>query len=98
MFAVFKSGGHQYRAKSGDKISVDFIKGNVGDEIKIDQVLMVGEGDKANYGSPLVKGATITAKIAEQGRGPKILVFKYKRRKNYKKNARAQTRFYNTRN
>ena len=85
MFAVVQSGGHQYRVKAGDKIIVDRIEGSVGDKIKLDKVLATGDGSKFNWGAPLLSGATVEAKIAVQDRADKILVFKYRRRKNSKK-------------
>lgn len=85
MFAVIKSGGHQYRVKAGDTVTLDLLEGNVGDTVKFENVLMVTDGDKTNCGAPLVKGATVVGKITDQFRSPKILVLKYKRRKNHKK-------------
>src|SRR5690606_21254430 len=85
MFAVFKAGGHQYRAKAGDVITIDQLEGKVGDTVKFENVLMVTNGDKTNVGAPSLKGASVVAKITEQSRAPKILILKYKRRKNHKK-------------
>ena len=83
MYAIFKSGCRQYKAAKGDQIKVDFISGKAGDKVNLDQVLMVG-GQKPVFGSPTVKGAKVSAVIKEQTFNDKILVFKYKRRKNYK--------------
>ena len=87
MYAVIKTGGKQYRVGNGDVIKVERLAGEVGQKIAFDQVLMVGgEGDGAvQIGSPLVVGAQVTAEVLEQARAPKIIVFKKKRRKNYRR-------------
>jgi large subunit ribosomal protein L21 len=85
MYAVIKAGGHQYRVAQGDQITIDRIDGNVGDKLKFDQVLMLGSDNNQNIGTPMVAGASVEAVIKEQTRGEKILVFKYRRRKNSKK-------------
>ncbi|MEZ4743603.1 MAG: 50S ribosomal protein L21 [Bdellovibrionota bacterium] len=85
MYAVIKAGGHQYRVKEGDSLTIDKVEGTAGDKITFDQVLMVG-GNKPVLGKPLVSGASVEATIEEQIKNPKIIVFKYKRRKNYKRN------------
>lgn len=84
-YAVVKSGGHQYRVSEGTQVRVDFIPGNVGDKVKIDQVLLVGAGASIKVGAPLLAGATVEATIKEQTRNAKIIVFHFKRRKNSKK-------------
>ena len=84
MYAVIKTGAHQYRVSQGDVIDVDKLPGAEGDKISFDQVMMIG-GKKVSLGAPLVKGAKVEATIKQQFREDKILVFKYKRRKNYKK-------------
>ena len=85
MYAVIKAGGHQYRVKEGESLTIDKIEGSAGDKITFDKVLMVG-GSTTVLGQPLVSGASVEATIKEQTRNPKIIVFKYKRRKNYKRN------------
>lgn len=85
MYAVIKTGGKQYRVASGDKLHVEKLEGNPGDSIKFDQVLLVGGGDDTKVGQPTVDGATVEAKILSQDRGKKIIVFKMKRRKNYRR-------------
>ena len=85
MYAVLKTGGKQYRVAKGDVIKVEKLDGEAGGKITLDQILMVGEGDKTTVGSPLVKGAKVTAEILGQDRGPKIIVFKKKRRQNYRR-------------
>jgi large subunit ribosomal protein L21 len=82
MYAVIKTGGKQYRVSKGDKIFVEKLPGNVGDAVSFDQVLLVG-GDAIKIGKPLVSGAKVEAKILEHGRGEKIIIFKFRRRKNY---------------
>ena len=83
MFAVIKAGAHQYKVSKGESVTIDLIKGNVGDAVTLDQVMMVG-GEKTLVGTPLVAGAKVQGVIKNQGFGDKITVFHYKRRKNYK--------------
>ncbi|NWG31150.1 MAG: 50S ribosomal protein L21 [Rhodocyclaceae bacterium] len=85
MYAVIKTGGKQYRVVAGEKIKVEQIPADVGTEISLDQVLMVGKGDSVKVGNPLVSGATVTAKVVSHGRHPKIKIFKMRRRKHYQK-------------
>jgi large subunit ribosomal protein L21 len=85
MYAVIKTGGKQYRVEAGEKIKVEQIPANVGAEISLDQVLMVGAGESVKVGNPLVPGATVTAKVISQGRHPKVKIFKLRRRKHYQK-------------
>jgi large subunit ribosomal protein L21 len=85
MYAVIKTGGKQYRVTAGEKIKVEQIPADVGAEISLDQVLMVGAGDTVKIGAPLLPGFTITAKVISQGRHPKINIFKMRRRKHYQK-------------
>ena len=84
MYAVIKTGGKQYRVSQGDKLRVEKLPGNVGDAVTFDQVLMVG-GDSLKLGKPLVGGAKVEAKITAQGLGKKLVVFKFRRRKNYRR-------------
>ncbi|MCX7815807.1 MULTISPECIES: 50S ribosomal protein L21 [Tepidimonas] len=85
MYAVIKTGGKQYRVAAGEKIKVEQIAADVGQEIVIDQVLAVGNGADIRVGTPLVSGATVTAKVVAHGRGPKVRIFKLRRRKHYQK-------------
>ncbi|WIM05251.1 MAG: 50S ribosomal protein L21 [Candidatus Nitricoxidivorans perseverans] len=89
MYAVIKTGGKQYRVAAGEKIKVEQIPAEVGAEITLDQVLMVGGvgegGESVKIGSPLVAGASVTAKIIAQGRHDKVKIFKMRRRKHYQK-------------
>jgi len=80
MFAVIRSGGKQYKVSADEVLSVDRLVGDVGAKVKLD-VLMLG-GDKPKSGTPLVAGASVEAEIVEHGRGPKVVAFKKKRRKN----------------
>ncbi|HHH31268.1 MAG TPA: 50S ribosomal protein L21 [Polyangiaceae bacterium] len=85
MYAVIKTGGKQYRVAEGDTLQVEKLQGEPGDEISFDQVLLVGGGDATKVGTPTVEGATVKAQITAQNRGKKIVVFKMKRRKNYRR-------------
>lgn len=84
MYAVVKAGTRQFKVQEGETLVVDRVPGSAGDAYVFDQVLMIG-GDKVSVGAPLVAGAKVSATIKSQGKGEKIMVFKYKRRKNYKK-------------
>ncbi|HEY6460897.1 MAG TPA: 50S ribosomal protein L21, partial [Polyangiaceae bacterium] len=84
MYAVFKTGGKQYRVAQGDQLRVEKLPGSVGDAVTFDQVLLVG-GDALKLGKPLVGGAKVEAKIVGQGLGKKLIVFKFRRRKNYRR-------------
>jgi large subunit ribosomal protein L21 len=81
MYAVIKTGGKQYRVAPNDVIKVEKIGGEAGSTVELDQVLMVG-GEAPQVGTPLVAGARVVATVLEQGKGPKVLVFKKRRRKN----------------
>jgi large subunit ribosomal protein L21 len=81
MFAVFKSGGKQYRVAADDILKVDKIGGEPGEIVEFGEVLVVG-GDAVTLGTPMVAGATVAAEVLDQGRGPKIIAFKKRRRKN----------------
>lgn len=85
MYAVIKTGGKQYRVSAGNKIKVEQIPADVGSEITLDQVLMVGEGESVKIGSPVVAGAAVKATVLSHGRHDKIKIFKMRRRKHYQK-------------
>lgn len=85
MYAVVKTGGKQYKVAAGEKIKVEQIAADVGQEIVIDQVLAVGSGAELKVGSPLVSGATVTAVVVAHGRHDKVRIFKMRRRKHYQK-------------
>lgn len=83
-YAIIKTGGKQYRVNEGDTIRVEKIQGEVGSSVELGEVLMLG-GDDVSVGTPLVSGAKVTAEIVAQDRAKKIIVFKMKRRKNYRR-------------
>ena len=85
MNAVIKTGGKQYRVAPGLKLKVEQIPAEIGQEIKLDQVLSVGEGEQLQIGAPLVEGAVVTATVLAQGRHDKVKIFKMRRRKHYQK-------------
>ncbi len=85
MYAVIKTGGKQYRVAAGEKIKVEQIPADVGAEVTLDQVLMVGEGESVKVGAPLVSGASVKAVVLSQGRHDKVTIFKMRRRKHYQK-------------
>ncbi|MGH7905390.1 MAG: 50S ribosomal protein L21 [Candidatus Binataceae bacterium] len=85
MFAIVKTGGKQYRVAVGDQITVERIAGDVGSEISLAQVLALGDTDAPAIGAPMIPDTSIRAKIVQQPRGTKVIVFKKKRRKNYRR-------------
>ncbi len=85
MYAVIKTGGKQYRVVAGEKLKIEQIPADVGTEIIIDQILMVGEGESVSIGAPLVTGASVKATVLSQGRHDKVMIFKMRRRKHYQK-------------
>jgi large subunit ribosomal protein L21 len=85
MYAVIKTGGKQYKVAPGEKLKVEQIPADVGAQVILDQVLMVGEGESVRLGQPIVVGATVTATVVAQGRGEKVKIFKMRRRKHYQK-------------
>ena len=85
MNAVIKTGGKQYRVAPGLKLKIEQIPAEIGQEIKLDQVLSVGEGEQLQIGAPLVDGAVVTATVLAQGRHDKVKIFKMRRRKHYQK-------------
>ena len=85
MYALIKTGGKQYQVAAGEKIKVEQIAADVGQEIVIDQVLAVGSGADLKIGSPLVSGATVKATVVAHGKHDKVHIFKMRRRKHYQK-------------
>jgi large subunit ribosomal protein L21 len=85
MYAVIKTGGKQYRVKSGEQLRVETLTAEVGSAVSFDEVLMVGEGDAVQVGVPLVSGALVKATVVAHGRGEKLTIFKLRRRKHSKK-------------
>ena len=84
MFAIIKTGGKQYKVSEGDIIKVEKIEAEAGDKIEFDQVLMVA-GDDVKVGSPVVEGAKVQAEVLDQKKDKKIVIFKFKAKKNYRK-------------
>jgi large subunit ribosomal protein L21 len=84
MYAVIKTGGKQYKVAQGDRLRVEKLPASVGDSVTFDQVLLIG-GDAIKIGAPLVAGAKVEAKVIAQEREKKIIVFKFRRRKNYRR-------------
>ena len=85
MYAVFKTGGKQYRATTGDVLKVEKLDAEKGATVELDQVLMVGEGEEVKIGAPYIDGGKVTATVVEHGRREKIKIIKFKRRKNHRK-------------
>ena len=85
MYAVFATGGKQSRATTGDILKIEKLDAEKGATVELDQVLMVGEGEDVKVGTPYIKGGKVTAKVVDQGRGKKIKILKFKRRKHHMK-------------
>lgn len=85
MYAVVETGGKQYRVAPGTVIAVERLPGAVGEVVELSRILLVGEGEEVRVGSPLVPGAKVRAKILGQMRGPKVTVFKFRRREKYRR-------------
>ena len=85
MYAVIETGGKQYRVQPGDRFRVERREGETGSEVTFDKVLMAGGDGGARIGTPYLSGASVTAEIVDQARDKKVLVFKYKSKKNYRR-------------
>lgn len=85
MYAVVSTGGKQYRVQKGETLRVEKIPGEVGSKVTFDKVLMLADGESIRVGQPLIEKAAVQASIVEQDKAKKILVFKYKRRKRYRR-------------
>ncbi len=85
MYAIVDSGGKQYRVKEGDILKVEKLAGEVGDNVSFDKILMFSDDENVNIGTPLLEDVTVNGHIVEQGKAKKIIVFKYKRRKRYRR-------------
>jgi len=85
MYAVIKTGGKQYRVSEGDTLRIETLDANEGDSVDFDQVLMVGEGKDVKIGTPLLEGGKVTATVKAHGRGKKIEIIKFRRRKHHMK-------------
>jgi large subunit ribosomal protein L21 len=85
MYAIFQAGGKQYQAEPGTVIKLEKLPGEVGGEVTLNQVILLGDGDQVQVGHPLLDDVSVQGRIIEQGRHRKIIVFKHKRRKDYRK-------------
>ena len=85
MYAIVTTGGKQYQVAQGDRLRVEKLAGEVGDSVELSQVLLVADGDDVKVGQPMIDGAKVTARIIEQGKGKKIVVFKKKRTQGYRR-------------
>ena len=85
MYAVIQTGGKQYRVAPGDVVKVEKLPGKIGDSISFDKVLMTSDGDNVNLGNPYLEDSRVMGRIARHGKDRKIVVFKYKRRKGYRR-------------
>ena len=85
MYAVIKTGGKQYRVREGQILRIESLDANEGDAVEFDQVMMVGEGADVKVGAPLVEGAKVAATVKSNGRGKKVTIIKFRRRKNRSK-------------
>lgn len=85
MYAVIKSGGKQYRVAAGDTVKVESVQGDVGQQLKLTDVLTVADGDNVRFGAPFVSGAAVMATVLGHGRHDKVTIFKMRRRKHFQK-------------
>ncbi len=85
MYAIIRTGGKQYQVAAGDILRVEKLTGAIGDTLELNDVLLVADGDDVQIGTPVLDSAMVTAKITEQGKAKKVLVFKKKKRKGYRK-------------
>ncbi|MDD2443116.1 MAG: 50S ribosomal protein L21 [Desulfotomaculaceae bacterium] len=85
MYAIIETGGKQYRVQEGDTLYVEKLPAEAGETVELDKVLAVFAGDELKVGAPLVEGAKVILKVVRHGRGKKIIVFKYKAKKNYRR-------------
>ncbi|MDH5472165.1 MAG: 50S ribosomal protein L21 [Gammaproteobacteria bacterium] len=85
MYAVVKTGGKQYRVTQGEYLRVEKLEGNEGDSIELNNVLMIADGDKLKIGTPMIDGGKVTATIKSHGRGKKVEIMKFRRRKHHQK-------------
>jgi len=85
MYAVIKSGGKQYRVAAGETVKIESLKGDVGEQLKLTEVLTIADGDNLRFGAPYVSGASVMATVVGHGRHDKITIFKMRRRKHFQK-------------
>jgi large subunit ribosomal protein L21 len=85
MYAVIKTGGKQYKVEAGATLKVEKLLGEVGSKVVIDKVLMIADGEKTTIGAPIIAGAKVNATVISHGRADKVMIFKFRRRKHYRK-------------
>ena len=85
MYAIIRSGDKQFRAEPGKTVKVPSLAADIGDTVTFDQVLLAGDGDDVHVGAPVLDGASVTASVVGHGKGRKVIIFKWKRRKNYRR-------------
>jgi large subunit ribosomal protein L21 len=85
MYAIIRSGDKQFRAEPGHTLKVPTIDAEIGDTVTFDEILIAGDGDDIQVGAPVLAGASVTGEVVNHGKGRKIIVFKWKRRKNYRR-------------
>lgn len=93
MYAVFRTGGKQYRARQGERVRIERLDAAVGDSVRFDEVLVIGEGGALRVGKPLVEGSNVQAKVIAQGLGDKVKIVKFRRRKHYQRMKGHRQRF-----
>jgi len=93
MYAIVRTGGKQYKVSEGDLLRVEKLPGDVGQAIAFDDVLLYSDGETVNVGQPVLENVSVKGEIVEQGKAKKILVFKYKRRKRYRRKQGHRQRF-----
>jgi large subunit ribosomal protein L21 len=85
MHAIIETGGKQYKVAEGDTLFIEKLPNEAGDKVTFDKVLAILDGDKATFGAPVVEGAAVEAEVVKNGKGKKVIVFKYKPKKNYRR-------------
>lgn len=85
MYAVIKTGGKQYRVSPGEKLRVEKLDNEIGADVVLSQVLLLANGESVTVGTPIVAGASVKAKVLAHGRADKVMIFKFRRRKHYRK-------------
>lgn len=93
MYAIFKAGGHQFKAEKGATLRLPRMEAKPGSKVTFDEVLLTADGDKITAGAPTVKGAAVTAEVVGEVKGEKIIVFRFKRRKNVRRKTGHRARF-----
>ena len=98
MYAIIETGGKQYKVEVGTSLFVEKLNVAAGETVTFDKVLVVSKDDKVVVGSPVVAGAAVKAEVVEEGKGPKIIVYKYKSKKSYHKKTRSSSTFHKSEN